>query len=215
VRQHRRILPKALTALSFLLIAITAACWVTGLVRDRHATVWRIHPSPERTFFVRIDRQHLVVSDQALVPVGVPPGYRMDSTQFAGYWVYGPALPNGAGVTMSPESEILTPSGAWFRKIRTPIGGVVYQDRGTTAWRANGFYGAVEIPWWSLIVLFSAWPASRWLANRRRRARVGRGQCPDCGYDLRATPDRCPECGAVAEGLAIESKPTPALHCPS
>jgi hypothetical protein len=41
------------------------------------------------------------------------------------------------------------------------------------------------------------WPLSRVMRRRRRRQALDAGTCPNCHYDLRATRDLCPECGAV------------------
>ena len=54
----------------------------------------------------------------------------------------------------------------------------------------------VFFPYWSLVGLTAAGPAA-WYARRRRLRSRSLGLCPACGYDLRATPERCPECGAV------------------
>jgi hypothetical protein len=56
----------------------------------------------------------------------------------------------------------------------------------------------VIVPYWALVLVTGALPAFRLPALARRFMRPGAGLCPRCGYDLRATPDRCPECGAEA-----------------
>jgi hypothetical protein len=79
---------------------------------------------------------------------------------------------------------------------RTPTGMSVFGTAGSfTDWQE-------VFPHWVAVVLFLVVPAircTRWL--RRRRAERA-GHCPRCGYDLRATPDRCPECGASRSDTA-------------
>src|SRR4051794_33104170 len=66
----------------------------------------------------------------------------------------------------------------------------------------------------ALLAMPAAHLARRLLRIRRRARRQHRNLCPRCGYDLRATPDRCPGCGAVPDQVPIPPVPRLPLRPP-
>jgi hypothetical protein len=63
-----------------------------------------------------------------------------------------------------------------------------------------------NFPHWFVVLLFAVLPAMRLrstLRARRAHSRHRAGLCQHCGYDLRATPDRCPECGQAFQQVRI------------
>ena len=101
-------------------------------------------------------------------------------------------------------------SECWFRYDRRDARrqpGAVYREAGfrlrpvLSSTDSTVVGRALDIPWYAIIIALGA-PGLGWVSHRvvrcRRSIRFRReGRCPTCGYDLRATPDRCPECGSV------------------
>jgi hypothetical protein len=82
---------------------------------------------------------------------------------------------------------------------------LAWRTRGSSSYFLGFGYGFAEtrpwstfrgicIPHWFLALLFAILPGLRLRAAIRSR-RHRSGFCSKCGYDLRATPERCPECG--------------------
>ena len=67
--------------------------------------------------------------------------------------------------------------------------------------RPGGVPWMVVFPQWLVVVVSGALPVAR-LRRRSRKRRGSHAVCPACGYDLRASPGRCPECGTARPGVS-------------
>jgi len=102
----------------------------------------------------------------------------------------------GGGPGSGPADWPWMPGGAGYRSDFAFAGFNVYYQP-ASALRPD--FREVVVPHYFLLLLTLVLPA-RWWVTRKRLAP---GACARCGYDLRATPDRCPECGAVTSPLSI------------
>jgi hypothetical protein len=88
------------------------------------------------------------------------------------------------------------------------LGAAVFVTNGRLVSWPSYFHWEVMVPCWLMFVAsaclttWAAWrPVREWHARRLRP-----GACRTCGYDMRATPERCPECGAVpAKSLVLQT----------
>jgi hypothetical protein len=114
-----------------------------------------------------------------------------------------PVLPSGGGMRLSADLGFYAGgvrNGFGFGRTEAMI------TPGTAFFRAR----VISIPYWLLVAtpLLIGVAAAK-LGSRRRHAA---GLCRKCGYDLRATPDRCPECGTIPSSRAADPTPSPTAN---
>lgn len=189
--RSRRVLGWALTLFSVALFAVSASLWVrsskggdvfwyrTYSVDEGlfDIVTWDISTKQGRIFFKR-DRYVM------FAPAGQP-----DFPQSVGFtWTFYDTPGNLTLRWGQPETRL---SRVGFDAADRSLG----KHPRRPAEPGRRIVG-VSAPFWSLGILFMALPAVATVRLTRRLIRKSRGLCIECGYDLRASAEQCPECGA-------------------
>jgi hypothetical protein len=169
MRRLLRILLNAATVLSLVLCVVTVAAWVRSY-QARDAVWWS---RENQRLLLGISTYRGGSTAAVVTPVGrerLSPGVGWEQSAPARY------------------GDTLSSKGTFFNHFGFALD---YYQGSAVAMRL------LACPYWFIMLLTAILPGAR-LAGWRRRARRLRmrpGLCRHCGYDCRATPDRCPECG--------------------
>jgi hypothetical protein len=122
--------------------------------------------------------------------------------------VVGPIIPNGPSPAWDAWNKQFPPSVQWHAE-QYGFGfecGPILAINATHHAIENGTRLWVMMPFGAVAAAFAVLPLiALWNFVGRRPIATSDGKCAMCGYDLRATPDRCPECGAIPTNTGLRS----------
>jgi hypothetical protein len=170
MKRFGRLMLNIATLLSVLLCIAAAGLWVRSHRRMDVVRRWDAGRRTEEIFLSNAGKVQLYANRYVHDPVA--------------------SLPEGAG--MRRGTYVVRPGLLDDPSAR--LGFRAHFGRG-----ASPDYGVgVTLPDWFIVAIAAALPGGRGLRRILRGRAAGPGVCVKCGYDLRATPERCPECGTIA-----------------
>jgi len=174
---------------SLLLIAAIVAAFRSGqTVDDLHWSKWEpagdgytarmVHVmSYDGLIWIGYDRiEYITAKLAAMLQTTTPPGLSMRN------------------------SPLLFPDGTKASAILGDHAGIKHSRLDGPAIHLAGW--SMREPIWLFILVMALVPATRLIWRIRMSRKTQPSRCRSCGYDLPATPNRCPECGTV------QAKPT-------
>ena len=200
-----RVIAVILCCLSLALCAAAAALWARGYFTVDVAELW----AGVSTYGNVTNRIYRVSSGRGVV-----------AFTFTYQFYVLPTLPRGATRwppvrsrryvhrTLRPDQFYLARRAIWQR-IGFYVNSNDFTRRGDNGQvLAHSVDRGLRLPYWLIVLATGVLPILylRRLGRLVRRYRYRHGLCPGCGYDVRATPDRCPECG---EAIAATKVPVP------
>ena len=175
-----------LSALSLLLCVALCALWLRSFVWEDSVCLGRLE-NRNRIFYLTSNSGHLemevsrynrrriqfVCDDAGPVPVATKPPEVSEGPWF--------------GYSTRTLRSIASEKAERVPRFRTSLAGPPSR---------RAIEHQIDAPYWLMVLIMSLLTLAAVYIRRRSHLSRAAGLCPSCGYDLRATPDQCPECGA-------------------
>ena len=171
------------------ILAVVCCVVILGLSYVRPGDV-AVYHATQSTCFVGLWRGRVEFVRQSIEPA-LPAGRIADTSEFGQVGSHG----HGPSGGVSVDLHSVTPG--WLGFGRKKMGA-----RSVSGTRAATVWYSLDIdlwttPLWAFVLIAAVWPILTWSRRRRAAALRTSSRCTACGYDLRASPGRCPECGTV------------------